>query len=257
MSTEDPAPETVQDLIRPLRDAPFQFACHPGVPCFTECCRDLRLQLTPYDVLRLRSGLGISSARFLHDYAEAEFDELRQLPMAYLKMRNDLRKTCPFVGPAGCAVYADRPAACRTYPLALASRVHRVHGTVLEYYFVLREGHCKGFAEKTLQTADEWIRNQGLEPYHEQRKLWMQLITHPRIHRGAVATVEQQQMFYQSCYNLDRFRALVIGGRLVQSFDLSEQELHAARTDHLELLRLAFKWLRFALLSEPTLELRA
>ena len=41
------------------------FACHPGVPCFNACCRDLDLLLYPYDVLRLRRALGLDSPGFL------------------------------------------------------------------------------------------------------------------------------------------------------------------------------------------------
>ncbi len=46
-------------------DTPFRFACNPGVACFNECCRDLNQFLTPYDVLRLKRGLGLSSRQFL------------------------------------------------------------------------------------------------------------------------------------------------------------------------------------------------
>ena len=42
----------------------FTFACHPEVPCFNQCCRRLNLVLTPYDVLRLKNHLGMSSEEF-------------------------------------------------------------------------------------------------------------------------------------------------------------------------------------------------
>ena len=41
---------------------PFKFNCSPGVSCFTRCCGDITIVLTPYDVLRIKSGLKISSA---------------------------------------------------------------------------------------------------------------------------------------------------------------------------------------------------
>ena len=46
----------------------FQFNCDPGVSCFTQCCQDVTIVLTPYDVLRLKKGLGISSDKFLDEY---------------------------------------------------------------------------------------------------------------------------------------------------------------------------------------------
>jgi hypothetical protein len=177
--------------------------------------------------------------------------------MAYLKMRKDSRRTCPFVGAAGCEVYADRPTACRTYPLARASTMYRDHGTVLDHYLVVREGYCKGFSEGTPWTAEAWIRDQGLEPYLQPNNLWMELVTHPRIHQGAVATVKQRRIFFESVYNLDRFRTLVTAGNLLHSFDIGEGEADAVAANDLELLSLAFKWLRFTLFGEPTLKPRS
>ena len=49
----NPPQPTEQQILPTATDRPFTFACHPGVPCFTECCRELDLALTPYDVLRL------------------------------------------------------------------------------------------------------------------------------------------------------------------------------------------------------------
>jgi len=43
----------------------FRFACHDGLECFTRCCRDTTIFLTPYDILRLKNALGISSETFL------------------------------------------------------------------------------------------------------------------------------------------------------------------------------------------------
>ena len=43
----------------------FRFSCSPVVVCFNECCRDLNQFLTPYDILRLKNHLGLSSGEFL------------------------------------------------------------------------------------------------------------------------------------------------------------------------------------------------
>ena len=46
----------------------FKFRCHPGVPCFTECCGKTTIILTPYDILRLKNRLRIPSGEFLEKY---------------------------------------------------------------------------------------------------------------------------------------------------------------------------------------------
>ncbi len=40
-------------------ESPFHFSCNDSLPCFTQCCRDVNIYLTPYDVLRLRRALRI------------------------------------------------------------------------------------------------------------------------------------------------------------------------------------------------------
>jgi Fe-S-cluster containining protein len=254
MSLKKQTPSEIQEMLEPLSNGGFLFACHPGVPCFTECCRDLNLLLTPYDILRLKNHLGLEADRFLDEYTDVRLDEDRNLPMIYLRMQENERKTCPFVSAEGCRVYLDRPAACRTYPLARASRKHRLHGTVLENYFVLRESHCRGFEEERFFSVDEWIEDQGLEPYHEMNNSWMEIVTHPKLRRGL--PMKQQQMFFMASYNLDQFRRFIFQSRFLRLFDLKTEEVEEFRENDEALLRFAYRWLRFSFLNEPTIKIR-
>lgn len=256
MSLEKTAPEEIQGKLEPVKDDGFSFACHPGVPCFTECCRDLRLLLTPCDILRLKTRLGLGARDFIDQYGDEVYDDRRHLPMIHLKMREDERKTCPFVSPQGCLVYEDRPSACRIYPIARASRVHPVQGTVQESFFVLHEEHCRGFEEPRRWSLTQWVEDQGLDAYVELNDVWMAILTHPRLVRGNPPTAQQQQMFYLASYNLDRFREFVFGSRFLTAFDLPEGELERIRENDEALLGLALKWLRFSLCGEKTLEMR-
>lgn len=256
MILEKTAPDTIQEMLDPLGDGEFSFACHPGVPCFTECCRDLKLMLTPYDVVRMKNRLGLTAGDFLDRYGSAGFDERRNLPTMALKMSENARKTCPFVSPGGCTLYEDRPAACRIYPLARASRMHPVHGTVQEDYFVLHEEHCRGFEENRLWTSREWIRDQGLDRYHDLNDLWMEIITHPRLRQPPPLSARQQQMFFLASYNIDKFREFALQSRFLKLFVLPEQEAEAIHESDEALLRLSFRWLSFSLLNQPALVLR-
>ena len=87
-------PEEFQQI---TADHQFVFACHPGVSCFTECCRELDLALTPYDVLRLKRHLQLSSSKFLEQYVIIEWDEQQLFPICYLTMIDDGRASCIFV----------------------------------------------------------------------------------------------------------------------------------------------------------------
>ncbi|ROQ91199.1 YkgJ family cysteine cluster protein [Desulfosoma caldarium] len=248
---ESSAPHKIRDRLKPLPDGAFQFACHPKVSCFTECCRDLNLMLTPYDVLRLARHLSLSTTAFLDTYTDVVVAEGSPLPSVILKMQEDARRLCPFVSTSGCLVYSDRPSACRTYPLARASRKHRVHGTVLESYYLVVEDHCRGFDEPRSWTIEQWIADQGLEPYHRMNNNWMDIVTHPRVRQGL--TEKQIPMFYMASYDLDRFRSFVFQSRFLEMFDTDAVDVERARTDDVALCELAVSWLKFFLLGEGPL----
>ena len=60
-----PKPE---DLLE--KDSKIQFLCRPGLSCFTTCCQDVNIFLTPYDILRMKDRLGIPSHEFLDKYTK-------------------------------------------------------------------------------------------------------------------------------------------------------------------------------------------
>ena len=97
-------------------DHVFQFSCSPGLTCFTQCCQDVTIVLTPYDVLRMKNGLGITADEFLDKYTLILSKEKRLIPLVLLKM-GDQDKKCPLVTEKGCSIYEDRPWPCRMFPL--------------------------------------------------------------------------------------------------------------------------------------------
>ena len=115
MSQKKPA-DSVEKRARLEREQLFRFNCYPGVSCFTQCCQDITIVLTPFDVLRLKNSLKISSDEFLEKYTIINQKEKQLIPLVILKM-NEKDKKCPFVTPEGCTVYDDRPWPCRMYPL--------------------------------------------------------------------------------------------------------------------------------------------
>jgi len=191
----------------------FCFACHAGVPCFTECCRQLDLVLSPYDVLRLRKNLGLSSDRFLDRHAVVEKNDESLFPQVYLGMVDDGRASCPFVGPQGCAVYEDRPGACRLYPVGRgASR--RSDGTMEEQFVLLQEPHCQGFLQPVSRTPASWSADQQLQPYIRYNDLLTGITQHPQIRKGMIPAQKHLDTYLLALYNLDQFRPLALAGEI-------------------------------------------
>ena len=114
-------PHAAQNL---TEESPFNFACHDALPCFTQCCKDVNIYLTPYDTLRLRQALQIGSSEFLAKYTRSFLAKAGNIPVVQLLMDSQTL-CCPFVSEEGCRVYENRPWACRMFPLDL---VHLLPG---------------------------------------------------------------------------------------------------------------------------------
>jgi len=104
--------------MEPLGKKKFNFHCHDGVDCYMTCCRNVDMFLYPYDVLRLKGALNITSQEFMERYTRVVKGATHPyFPSVMLRLTEDDNKACPFLNSDGCGVYSDRPSACRTYPL--------------------------------------------------------------------------------------------------------------------------------------------
>ncbi len=188
----------------------FCFSCHPGLSCFTECCRLLELPLTPYDVLRLRYGTGLSSQQLHDQYIIEEQEEHHLFPHYYLTMIDDGRASCVFVDATkGCQIYPHRPGACRAYPLGRAA-IRGTNEKITEHHVQIKEPHCHGFSEQKSQTVRQYYQEQGLDDYNRYNDALIPLIQHENIRNGSFTpTTRQQQLYRLALYDIDRFRAIL------------------------------------------------
>ena len=189
---------------------PFAFHCHRGVPCFTRCCHDLELGLTPYDVLRLRKATGLSSTEVLERFVIIEQNDDEPFPRLFLTMVDDGNASCVFLGPEGCSIYPHRPSSCRTYPLGRA--ITRRGDRFDEHFVLLQETHCQGFREPLLNTPKSFLHSQDLAVYHAFNDLLTGITQHDQIRQGMSLTVRQQHAYLLALYDLDTFRAKLSEG---------------------------------------------
>jgi len=247
--------ETIlRDYPRMSRKDTFQFACHPGLSCFNHCCADVTIALTPYDVLRMKTVLRMSSSEFLAKYTFVPFNKEQKIPVVILKMREDERKTCPFVSEKGCTIYENRPWACRMYPVGLASP-SKGNAEGDEFFFIMKERPCDGLDEKKRWTIESWIEDQGVNKYNEMGELFKEISLHHKLLAGMELNPGQVDMFYTACYDLDKFREFVFKSSFLSKFEVEPETLSVIRSDDIELMKFAFRWLRFSLFREPTIHM--
>jgi Fe-S-cluster containining protein len=241
--------------MKPLTEGHLKFRCHPEIPCFTACCADLDLILTPYDILRMKRRLQLPSGEFIKQYTEHHDRRESIFPLMRLKMRDDEGRRCPLVSPKGCTIYEDRPGACRLYPLGRAATSGVPGSGEREFYFVVNESHCLGFKEEKEWTSEEWIQDQGVSLYNEMNRSWMEILT-SKNSRLREITEQKLEMFYLVSYNLDRFRDFVFQTKFLKAFDVSPGEIEKVDSDEVELMKLGMRWLKFALFGEGPLVLK-
>jgi uncharacterized protein len=228
-------PASSESATMNLNDSsPFQFRCYPELPCFTQCCRDVNIYLTAYDVLRMRSKLGISSAQFLAKYTRHFLSKKTNLPIVQLAM-DPQTLYCRLVTDLGCSVYADRPWACRMYPLDLTN----ISG---EYRTIVNEQKCLGLREPSSSTILEWLQDQGIEPYLQMDGIFRSMVPVELIMAGKIDAGLGKLVFL--AYDLDRFAELLTDKRFRDFHSVDEAMVQGAEDDPEALLALAFKYIR-------------
>ena len=239
-------------------DDTFKFSCHPGVSCFNRCCGDVNIFLSPFDVLRLKKRLGMTSTEFLEKYALMPVHKEMKTPVVILRMEEDEAKSCVFLEEKGCGVYSDRPWPCRMYPLGLASQKDTPDGWRGDrFYFLLEEEGCAGFQEPREWTVREWMDDQGIDAYDEWGEAFKELTLHPYFEEEGTLSPQKMEMMFTACYDLDKFRAFVFESTLLKRFEVDEDFIEEMRYDDEALLRFSFLWLRFSLFGEETMRPRA
>ncbi|MCP3892299.1 MAG: YkgJ family cysteine cluster protein [Desulfobulbaceae bacterium] len=219
----------------------FNFACHKGVSCFTECCRMLELPLTPYDVLRLRKGTEKSSRQLLDNYIIEEQDPTEPFPRFYLTMIDDGRASCVFVSSAGCEVYDHRPSACRAYPIGRGAIRLEEGNTIEEHFVLIKEEHCQGFNEPAPHTVSSYTKDQELLPYNQSNDLVSTILQHESIRKGFIPSKKQIEQFTLALYDVDTFREKIENDLLPSITGDEKKKLHQASDE--TLLHFAVDWI--------------
>lgn len=226
----------------------FQFNCSPGVPCFTQCCQDVTIVLTPYDVLRLKNALGISSEEFLDKHTIILSKENRIIPMVVLKMDED-DKRCPFVSEQGCAIYGDRPWPCRMFPLDMND-----DGT---FRLITDSSRCLGLKkEDNKWPISEWLVGQGVPIYDQMNTLFSQITNPLRAQDLDIDNPKIYQMTFMAMYNLDKFRDFVFKSTFLDRFDVDSVKIEKIKRSDVELLKFAFDWIKFGIFGQKLFQVK-
>ncbi len=222
----------------------FKFRCHPQVECFNKCCRNLNLFLYPYDVLRLKTSLQMTSDDFLDQYVDIILRPDNHFPEVLLRMADNPEKTCPFLTEAGCAVYHHRPDTCRTFPIEQGVLYDDALRKDLPVYFFRPPDFCLGQHELDEWTIPEWIEDQDAETYHRMTIKWSEI---KRLFQSNPWGFEGPQgpkakMAFMATYNLDKFREFLFQSSFLKRYHIKSALRKKLKTDDVALMKFGFEW---------------
>ncbi|WDP84585.1 MAG: YkgJ family cysteine cluster protein [Desulfobacter sp.] len=237
-----------EDMIPVALGDPMGFNCSSENSCFNECCRDLNQALSPYDILRMKNALGMSSQAFLRNYTTRHNGPGTGLPVVGFKPNPATGHTCPFVSESGCTVYEDRPGSCRLYPLARAISRDRNTGVIHEYYALIEEDHCKGEVEPEAgPSVGQWLEGQKVAEHNRENDKLIELISlKNQIIPGELEGAESD-IVYMALYDLDEFREAIFNRDLLKDISIDPGLMEKIKIDDLSLLDFGMAWVKYQL----------
>lgn len=233
----------------------LKFRCYKGISCFNACCKNIDIQLTPYDIYRLKTRLGMTTDEFLPKYTypfEMDAEGIPGVKLAPVEGGT----ACQLMTEEGCSVYEDRPTSCRYYPLGLLSMRHKDSPTDEQSYAMVMEDHCKGHLEDRELTVGEYRAEQGCEEYDKHSRGWRQLILKKKSAGPSVGRLSEMslQLFFMASYHIDQFQKFVTSDQFQSNYNLDPELVEKLKTDQLEVIDFGQKFLKQILFGEKMFE---
>lgn len=249
-----------KEIIVPIRlelNSPICFSCDKELACFTKCCRDSSVSLTPYDVIKMKKRLNMTSQEFLSFYTLPGKIEGTELPIPVLKPLNEGTNECPFVSDTGCLIFDSRPLNCRYYPLGFGIFHNQDISDNERFFALIKEPICLGHNLGEEITVRDWLESQGINEYEEINLPWVEIIL-KRKSLGPFVDIPDKtlQMFFLASYNVDGFRDFVLETKFLGIFEISHDRIEKIKNDDVECFFLGMDWLKTVLFGEKILKVR-
>jgi len=236
----------------------FRFRCHAALSCFNQCCHNLNLFLSPYDVIRLKNRLAIDSDQFIDHYVDVVLRESNYFPEVLLRMSEQGQRACSFLEKSGCRVYSDRPNTCQLFPVeqgliyqAQTQKPHLIH-------FFKPPDFCRGPFETKEWTPEQWSEDQQAVTPNQMTLRWAEL---KRLFQNDPWGIQgpagsKAKMAFMATFNLDRFRDFVFKSSFLKRYKVKTKQLHQIEKDDVALLNFGFEWVKLFVWGLPAKSIR-
>jgi Fe-S-cluster containining protein len=235
-------------------DSKISFRCYPGISCFNACCKQADITLTPYDILRMKKHLGMSTTDILAKHTVPFQMDAHGLPGIKLRTQDD-KPQCLFMVDEGCGIYANRPSACRYYPVGLLPLRRTGVNQDEHHYCIVQEDHCRGHDEDNRLTIGQYREEQGVVEYDDMNREWYQIILKKRSAGPAIGKPPEMtfQLFFMASYDIDRFRRFVTSDSFKKTYTLDEVTYKSFEDNDVALMKFGFKLMKQVFFGEMTI----
>jgi Fe-S-cluster containining protein len=236
---------------KPVGNTPFRFECHSGIKCFTNCCKNVNMDIYPYDIIRIKDHLSMHSEDFLNRFTYLCITDNPRFPTVKLRLAGEENKICPFLKEQGCSIYEDRPDACRMYPLERAVSITPLNPQLKrEFYFLTPQPICQGHFQQKQWTVRQWLSDQKLGPFNMMNDFWAEidvLLRSLQADSHDFFNDPKMKMAFMASYNIDSFRTFIFESTFLKRYTIKPHMAENLKTDDTELLKLGFDWIKFFL----------
>jgi len=207
------------------------------------------MYLYPYDIIRMKNRLGISSDRFLEQNTFRAIRDNPYFPSLMLKMSDDEEKPCQFLSSEGCTIYEDRPFSCRAYPLEHAVARTGDENKRQVCYFITNHPYCLGHKESREWTVREWIEDQQIQLYNDMNDLWVDIDSIFRRNPWGPQGFKSPglKMAFMACFNIDEFKTFIFESTFLSRFNVPQVRIEKLMESDVELMKFGFDWIKFFL----------
>jgi len=238
-------------------DSKISFRCYPGISCFNACCKQADITLTPYDILRMKEHLGLTTTEILAKYTVPYQMDGHGMPGIKLRTQNE-QPICLFMVDEGCGIYKNRPSACRYYPVGLLPLRHTGASQEEHHYCIVQEDHCKGHDEDNQLTIGQYRNEQGVEEYDKMNREWYQIILKKRSVGPSIGKPPEMtfQLFFMASYDIDRFRRFVSSEGFKNTYTLEESTYKSFEDNDVALMKFGFQLMKQVFFGEMTIPMK-
>lgn len=182
----------MQEVKRVLQNGEhFNFVCK----MCGNCCNEMLIKLTPYDIIRLSAGLNLPTHEFIPQYVL--FLKLQDTGWFLPVLKHVKKGECLFKRGKKCRIHPYRPLPCRLFPVGRS-----------EENFVLQMSlYCKGLLTGCRWNLNSWLEASEAITYLEMSKLYYDFMEEIlQSYELKTISDKQYKLFFKIVYDFDGAR---------------------------------------------------